>query len=532
MKFLLFCQANEPLNREGLARFLAHEGELAGIVVLEDTLKRRWARLRREYRRGGLWATLDVLLFQVWYRLWRLARDRAWERRYLARLCARYAPLKGVPVLRATNPNSPEVKDFVRAAAPDIAIARCKSLLDDEVRELPRLGTFVMHPGVCPEYRNAHGCFWALARRDMKRVGMTLLRADAGVDTGPVYGYFGAAFDERAESHIQIQQRVVFDNLDAIAGRLRAIGESRALPIDTAGRGSSVYGQPRLTRYMWWKWSAFMDRKRASHEGVLMYHDVVPAKAAESSGFSGEGANVYKVEIADFERHLEALKRTFPVGPLCLRPNAPALLASRLMLTFDDGGVSAYTDIAPRLERLGWRGMFFVTTGKIGEPGFLTAEQIRDLYRRGHAIGSHSVSHPSMMSTLSRADLAREWGESLQTLSDIVGARVDIASVPGGYSSRAVESAAAAAGVRFLFTSEPSTRLGARNGMQIIGRYMIKATASPRMVVELAGGSGGTQFNQWIRWNALKLAKRSLGRGYPRVREALLALRAQGPRAV
>lgn len=532
MKFLLFCQENEPLNREGMARWLAHQGQVVGIVALEDTFKRRWARLRREYRRGGWWATLDVLLFQVWYRLWRLARDRAWEARYLAALCERYAPLPNVPMLRATNPNSAEVKMFVRATAPDMAIARCKSLLDDEVRELPRLGTFVMHPGVCPEYRNAHGCFWALAYRDMKRIGMTLLKADAGVDTGPVYGYFAATFDERTESHIQIQQRVVFDNLDAIGARLHAIGERRALPIDTAGRSSGVYGQPRLTRYIGWKWRAFMDRKRASHEGVLMYHDVVPATAAESSGFSGEGANVYKVDIGDFERHLKALKETFPVGPLCLRPNAPALVASRLMLTFDDGGVSAYTDIAPRLERLGWRGMFFVTTDKIGQPGFLSAEQIRDLHRRGHAIGSHSVSHPAMMSTLSRADLAREWGDSLQTLGDILGVRVDIASVPGGYSSRAVENEAAAAGVRFLFTSEPSTRLSARNGMQIIGRYMIKATTAPRTVMELAGGSAGTQFNQWVRWNVLKLAKRSLGRGYPRVREALLALRAQGPRAV
>ena len=47
-----------------------------------------------------------------------------------------------------------------------------------------------MHPGICPEYRNAHGCFWALANRDLNKVGMTLLRIDKGVDTGPTFGYY------------------------------------------------------------------------------------------------------------------------------------------------------------------------------------------------------------------------------------------------------------------------------------------------------------------------------------------------------
>ena len=54
--------------------------------------------------------------------------------------------------------------------------ARCKVILKEKIFGIPRVGTFVMHPGICPEYRNAHGCFWALVRRDLERVGMTLLR--------------------------------------------------------------------------------------------------------------------------------------------------------------------------------------------------------------------------------------------------------------------------------------------------------------------------------------------------------------------
>ena len=71
-------------------------------------------------------------------------------------------------------------------------------ILKRTIFEIPRAGTFVLHPGICPEYRNAHGCFWALANRDLDRVGMTLLRVDAGIDTGPVYLHGTCDFDEVA----------------------------------------------------------------------------------------------------------------------------------------------------------------------------------------------------------------------------------------------------------------------------------------------------------------------------------------------
>jgi len=140
---------------------------------------------------------------------------------------------------------------------PDLAIARCKVILKREIFEVPRVGTFVMHPGICPEYRNAHGCFWALVNRDLDRVGMTLLKVDAGIDTGPVYLHGTCDFDERRESHTVIQHRAVVENLDAIGHILLALcrGEHVAA-VNTEGRRSATWGQPRLTQYLRWKWAA------------------------------------------------------------------------------------------------------------------------------------------------------------------------------------------------------------------------------------------------------------------------------------
>ena len=134
-------------------------------------------------------------------------------------------------------------------------IAVCKCLLKKSVYTIPTKGTFVFHPGICPEYRNAHGCFWALANDDPERVGMTLLKIDDGVDTGPVYGYFTYDYDPK-ESPMIIQSRVVYDNLEGIRDRLIEIDEGRATAIDTTGRESAVWGQPWLTRYLAMRWRA------------------------------------------------------------------------------------------------------------------------------------------------------------------------------------------------------------------------------------------------------------------------------------
>jgi methionyl-tRNA formyltransferase len=197
----------------------------------------------------------DVIAFRLYARL-RLARaDAAWKDDALAKLRTSYpADLSAVPRVVVTDPNSEEARAFLIGLAPDLVIARCKFILRPAIFRIARAGTFVLHPGICPEYRNAHGCFWALVNRDLDRVGMTLLRIDEGVDTGPVYLQASCPIDELRESHTVIQYRVVLENLDAIGRTLRSIAaRGEVQPISTHGRRSATWGQPRLSEYLRWK---------------------------------------------------------------------------------------------------------------------------------------------------------------------------------------------------------------------------------------------------------------------------------------
>ena len=269
-RVLLICHEGAELHSDGMARWIASFAELAGILIVREPGGTVLRRIRREVRRVGVLRFADVLAFRLYHRLVQASADRQWAERALADLRERYsAPSPTVPRAMVGSPNSPEAEAFIRAAAPDVMLALCKNMLAERIFSIPGHGTFVLHPGICPEYRNAHGCFWAIARGDMDNVGTTLLRIDRGIDTGPVFGYFRSPVDESRESHIVIQHRSVLDNLTAIRDRLLEITEGAAEPIPTTGRPSAVYGQPWLTayarlRYNAWRRRRARDRARVS----------------------------------------------------------------------------------------------------------------------------------------------------------------------------------------------------------------------------------------------------------------------------
>src|SRR5215467_9193834 len=113
---------------------------------------------------------------------------------------------------------------------------------------------------------------------------------------------------------------------------------------------------------------------------TFLFHDVVPPGCWDASGFAGSDADIYKLACGDFRRHLAAIAEGFPRPALVMSE----LLCGRsepnpeeLMLTFDDGGVSAALYIADLLDEFGWKAHFLITTSRIGTRGFVDAGQIR-----------------------------------------------------------------------------------------------------------------------------------------------------------
>lgn len=245
----------------------------------------------------------------------------------------------------------------------------------------------------------------------------------------------------------------------------------------------------------------------------LLFHDVYVSNPHDS-GFCSPAADRYKLTAARFDRELAALAGVRGA-------------ALPFALTFDDGGASFYTVVADRLEALGWRGYCFIATDFIDRPGFLTRCQIRELRRRGHVIGSHSASHPIPIHTCDPRAISAEWHTSVAVLQDIVGERIDVASVPGGFYSKTVAKSAAAAGVTRLFTSEPVRATQHVAGCRVHGRFTIRHASTEGLASRLVTRAP-TRWGMWAQWNTKALVKPLLGPLYMRVADWLMAQDATG----
>jgi peptidoglycan/xylan/chitin deacetylase (PgdA/CDA1 family) len=255
---------------------------------------------------------------------------------------------------------------------------------------------------------------------------------------------------------------------------------------------------------------------------TIGFHDVVE-DLQEAHPIAPGHTVMYTVDRAQLRNHLHAIRScvgAYGVGRV--DRISPDSAHPFVALTFDDGAASSYACVAPELEAFGWPGHFFVTTDWIGARGFLDKRQIRELEQRGHLIGTHSRTHPGRMSELGWDEIVREWTGSCLRLAEILGHPVTVASVPGGYFNRAVARAAAAAGIKALFTSEPTTAAQTIDGCTVLGRYAIRRNTSPRFSAAVVSRDVWPRTQQAATWVLKKAAKKIAGPFYERARGLLL----------
>jgi peptidoglycan/xylan/chitin deacetylase (PgdA/CDA1 family) len=211
---------------------------------------------------------------------------------------------------------------------------------------------------------------------------------------------------------------------------------------------------------------------------TYLYHEVTDDPS--STGFQSPTALPYKHGVTEFARNLDVIAQS-GMTPSLVHATDWSSEASFLQLTFDDGGKSAL-HISRELDKRGWKGHFFVTTGFIGDPLFLDRAEVRSIHSRGHVVGAHSHSHPVPFYSQTRDRLLQEWKTSTQILSDITGQPTLSASVPGGDLDEVVQETAAEAGIRYLFTSEPAFTPWRAGGVINFGRvYPLVGTPLSRV---------------------------------------------------
>ncbi len=94
-----------------------------------------------------------------------------------------------------------------------------------------------------------------------------------------------------------------------------------------------------------------------------------------------------------------------------VRTNPQPFKEPLVSITFDDGWQSTYQNGVPVMQKYGYAATFYVLSGEVTQPEYMSADQIRSLYATGHEIGSHGIDHADL-ATLSDADVAKELDDS------------------------------------------------------------------------------------------------------------------------
>ena len=109
-------------------------------------------------------------------------------------------------------------------------------------------------------------------------------------------------------------------------------------------------------------------------------------------------AKPYVVPPEDFAEQLDYLAEEgyttiTPQDYARARKGKQQLPEKPIILTFDDGYEDNWRVVLPMLEERRMRAVFYMVTNSIGQPGYLTWDNLFDMERRGMEIGSHTANH-------------------------------------------------------------------------------------------------------------------------------------------
>ncbi|HEY2899356.1 MAG TPA: methionyl-tRNA formyltransferase [Polyangia bacterium] len=130
-----------------------------------------------------------------------------------------------VPVLQPEKIRPPEFEATLRSFAADVfVVVAYGRILPQALLDLPRLGPWNVHASLLPSLRGAAPIQWSIIGGDA-RTGVSIMRMEAGLDTGPVAAVADTAIADD-------------DTSATLSARLSALGAAllaRTLPVIAAG---------------------------------------------------------------------------------------------------------------------------------------------------------------------------------------------------------------------------------------------------------------------------------------------------------
>ena len=205
---------------------------------------------------------------------------------------------------------------------------------------------------------------------------------------------------------------------------------------------------------------------------VLMYHRINRPDPASSLTVSPE----------NFTKQLEWLRRKkfhfLSLDEVIHRNIKSSFLDRSIALTFDDGFHDNYENAFSLLMKRKLPAALFVVVNWVGEKGYLSWKEIRELSQKGILIGSHSLTHRWLPHLSDDRELESEIADSKKRIEDEIGREVRHFSYPVGGVDERVAQFVVRAGYRAAWVAGGRPKVSARNSHFFIRRIKVSPSDS------------------------------------------------------
>ena len=203
----------------------------------------------------------------------------------------------GIPVFQPEKARHPESVARIAAERPDlIVVVAYGQILPQSILDIPKHGCINVHASILPRYRGAAPINWAIVRGETV-TGVTIMKMDAGMDTGPMLHVREVPIgeDDTAETMFPKLSALGAEALAEALGKLRG-GTLSETPQDGAlatyapmlkkEHGRVDWGKPAAEVRNLVRGMAPWPSAYAEHEGKML--KILSASVREGSGKPGE----------------------------------------------------------------------------------------------------------------------------------------------------------------------------------------------------------------------------------------------------
>ena len=168
---------------------------------------------------------------------------------------------------------------------------------------------------------------------------------------------------------------------------------------------------------------------------------------------------IYSVDAAEFDQQMQYLSEQ-GYTPISLAElfaagsNGEKLPPRPVIITFDDGYEDNYLTALPIMEKYNMKATIFVIAGQVGQPEYMTWQQLKAAQARGIEIGSHTFSHVAL-SDLPPTEQLNELVRSKQMLEAKLGQPVNFLAYPYGQYTNDTIAALKQAGYTGACSGQP-----------------------------------------------------------------------------